>query len=209
VNDGIPAGGPDQRGWTIVLPVKHAEQAKRRLQTPPGVDRLALVRAIAVDSLRAVRSCPLVARLVVVTSDPVVRAAADDMADVVPDPGAGLLEAIRAGVRPGGPLAVLLPDVPALRPADLSTALTACAPHETAFVPDLEGTGTVLLTARRHTGLRPAFGPGSAAAHEAGGAVRLDLELPSLRRDVDTWAALQQARALGVGSATAAATTAA
>jgi 2-phospho-L-lactate guanylyltransferase len=64
----------------------------------------------------------------------------------------------------------------------------------------------VLLAATVPARLSPAFGPGSAARHEVGGAVRLDLDLPSLRRDVDTWEALQQALALGVGPATAAVT---
>jgi 2-phospho-L-lactate guanylyltransferase len=194
-----------------VLPVKHANQAKSRLTTPPGVDRVALARAIALDSLRAARRCTAVRRLVVVTSDPEVAAAAGRFAEVTPDPGAGLLEAVGAGVDRAladgqGPLAVLLADVPALRPPDLAAALAACARHETAFVPDAEGTGTVLLAATVPDRLTPAFGAGSAARHEAGGAVRLDLDLPSLRRDVDTWAALAQALDLGAGPATAAVT---
>ena len=85
-------------------------------------------------------------------------------------------------------------------------ALDSCGRHAAAFVPDAEGTGTVLLAANVPARLFPAFGPGSAARHEAGGAVRLDLDLPSLRRDVDTWEALQQALTLGVGPATAAVT---
>jgi 2-phospho-L-lactate/phosphoenolpyruvate guanylyltransferase len=195
-----------------VLPVKHAEQAKSRLATPPGMDRARLARAIALDCLAAARACPLVDRLVVVTSDPVVGAAARRLDELVDDPGTGLLGAVDAGLhraltdRPAGPLAVLLADVPALRPHDLAAALDECGRYETAFVPDLEGTGTVLLAATASARLSPAFGPGSATRHEAAGAVRLDLDLPSLRRDVDTWDALGQAITLGVGSATAAVT---
>ena len=195
-----------------MLPVKHAEQAKSRLATPPGMDRARLARAIALDCLAAARACPVVDRLVVVTSDPVVGAAAGRLDELEDDPGTGLLGAVDAGVRralagrPAGPLAVLLADVPALRPDDLAAALNACRRYEAAFVPDLEGTGTVLLAATASVRLSPAFGPGSAARHETGGAVRLDLDLPSLRRDVDTWDALGQAIALGVGPATAAVT---
>jgi 2-phospho-L-lactate guanylyltransferase len=202
--------------WTVVLPVKHGEQAKSRLTTPPAVDRLALARAIALDSLAAVLACEPVVRLVVVTSDPVVGDAVSGpqgavRVDVVPDPGAGLPSAIRAGLQAAGQLpaghgvGVLLPDVPALRPDDLAVALGASARHRVAYVPDLEGTGTVLLTGTGHAELNPAFGPRSAARHEAGGAVRLELDLPRLRRDVDTWEALQQALGLGAGPATTAA----
>ena len=70
------------------------------------------------------------------------------------------------------------------------------------FVPDAEGTGTVLLTALTADAMRPEFGADSAAAHQAAGAVRLDLDLPRLRRDVDTPADLQTAVELGVGPRT-------
>jgi 2-phospho-L-lactate guanylyltransferase len=195
-------------GWTVVLPVKHADRAKSRLVPPPGVDRVALARAVALDSVAAVVGCELVSRVVVVTSDPVVGASVRTSADVVPDPAGGLLAAVDAGLQrartatPASPVGVLLADVPALAPADLAVALTACAQHPSAFVPDLEGTGTVLLTASPGTPLTPAFGEGSASRHEAGGAVRLELDLPTLRRDVDTWDALLDAVALGAGDAT-------
>lgn len=193
-----------------MLPVKHGDQAKTRLVTPPDVDRLALARAIAMDSVAAAIDCPAVQRVVVVTSDPAVRTSVAGSCEVVTDPGGGLLPAIDAGLRRvpsvGQPVAVLLADVPALTPETLARALAACDEHDTAFVPDLEGTGTVLLAGHDAHRLRPAFGVSSADRHAAGGAVRLELDLPRLRRDVDTWSALQHALALGVGPATQAAT---
>ena len=74
-----------------------------------------------------------------------------------------------------------------------------------AAVPDTEGTGTVLLAARTPAGLDPAFGAGSFAEHVRRGALPLDLDLPRLRRDVDTPADLEAALALGLGHRTAAA----
>jgi 2-phospho-L-lactate guanylyltransferase len=100
-------------------------------------------------------------------------------------------------------VAVLLGDLPALRPDDLLAALRAAGGHLRAVVPDVEGTGTVLLTARDGASLEPSFGPGSAARHQAAGATRLDLELPHLRTDVDDDRGLAVALALGVGPATA------
>jgi len=210
-------------GWTLVLPVKGGAGAKSRLGAPP-----ALATAIALDCLDAVLGCPDVARVVVVTADDA--AAADARAagaDVVreSDPGAGLRAALRDGLAAAeGPVAVLLADLPALRPADLSTALRAAARalHEPdagrdpaadaasgapamAFVPDADRTGTVLLAGLDPAAVRPAFGPGSAAGHARSGARRLDLPLPRLRRDVDTREDLATALALGVGPRTAAA----
>lgn len=197
----------------MVLPVKGGPSAKSRLGGPPT-----LASAIVQDCLATVTACRDVARVIVVTSDPqaaLLARGAD--ADVVTErrPGTGLVDAVRDGIRAAagrpGPVAVLLPDVPAARPDDLSlalrAALAALATHPEApmaVVPDAEGTGTVLLAARSADGLDPAFGPGSAAEHTHRGAVRLELDLPRLRRDVDTTDDLLTALALGCGPRTAA-----
>jgi 2-phospho-L-lactate guanylyltransferase len=141
-------------------------------------------------------------------------------ATVVPEsrPGSGLVAAIGDGLsaasrRPwcARPAAVLLADLPALRPEDLDAALAAARDAldaegtRMAAVPDADGTGTVLLAARTPARLDPAFGPGSFAEHLRRGAVPLPLDLPRLRRDVDTPADLDAALALGVGPRTASA----
>ena len=244
--------------WTVVLPLKGGPHAKSRLGAPRR-----LATAIALDCLDAVLAAAPdpVGRVIVVTTDPhLARSATTAGASIRPEssPGDGLPAAIRdglAGVE--GPCAVLLGDLPALRPGDLATALlratevlqgnepgddasspaprSAPNPHPLhtgtrvddenpvghgnrvddrsrvdgepgrpamVFVPDAEGTGTVLLAGLEARVLRPAFGAGSAAAHEAAGARRLTLELPRLRRDVDTREDLRTALTLGVGPRT-------
>ncbi len=85
-------------------------------------------------------------------------------------------------------------DLPALRPADLALALAGLPVRaRRGFVPDAAGTGTALLAAPPGVALDPRFGPGSAAAHAASGAVRLDGGWPTLRQDVDTAADLAAA----------------
>jgi 2-phospho-L-lactate guanylyltransferase len=195
--------------WTVVLPLKGGANAKSRLGAPAR-----LATAIALDCLDAVLACDPVGTVVVVTADSRLgELAGAGGALVRPEsvPGAGLPAAIRDGLAGiHGRCAVLLGDLPALRPADLSTALRLAADRLTGelprpgmvFVPDAEGTGTVLLTALRPADLRPAFGPASAAAHQAAGALRLDVDLARLRRDVDTPADLRVAVTLGVGPRT-------
>jgi 2-phospho-L-lactate guanylyltransferase len=196
--------------WRMVLPVKAAQDAKTRLRVPVGVSRPQLARAMALDTLDAVLACAVVAEVVVVTPDPAVAAAAKTAgAIVVGDHGTGLGAAVEQGADAAaalgpGPIAVLLADVPTLRAADLELALRACAEHAAAYVPDAEGTGTVLLAARERGLLRPQFGADSARRHSAY-AVRLDLDLPRLRRDVDVESAMLTAVALGVGRRTTAA----
>jgi 2-phospho-L-lactate guanylyltransferase len=58
-------------GWTVLLPVKVLAQAKSRLAELAGERRHELALALASDTVSAVVACPEVARVIVVTSDPV------------------------------------------------------------------------------------------------------------------------------------------
>ncbi|SBT68290.1 2-phospho-L-lactate guanylyltransferase [Micromonospora sediminicola] len=194
--------------WTVVMPVKRLGAAKSRLRGAlPGVPHEELALALAADTLRAVRACPAVARVLVVTDDPRVGAAATAAgARVVADPGGGLNAAFRHGAALAGPgeaVAALTADLPALRPAELAAALRATEGVR-GFVADAPGGGTVLLAVPAGVPLAPRFGPGSAGAHAAGGALPLVGDWPSLRRDVDTPPDLAAAAGLGVGPRTGA-----
>lgn len=194
--------------WRVVVPVKGGPAAKSRLRVPDGVDRLDLATALALDTVAAAAGAVGPGAVTVVTSDARVTAGLYGLGvEAVADPAEGLNAAVRLGldaVRPGEAAAVLLGDVPALRPEELSAALALALTHLIALVPDAEGTGSVLLAGRPGVRLTPRFGPGSAAAHEAHGAKRLELDLPGLRRDVDDEKSLRAALRLGVGRHTAA-----
>ncbi|MDQ1564674.1 MAG: 2-phospho-L-lactate/phosphoenolpyruvate guanylyltransferase, partial [Actinomycetota bacterium] len=172
--------------WTIVIPVKGTHTAKSRLGASTE-----LAMAIALDSVAAAVAT---ARVIVVTATTASASFEDLGARVVKDPSGGLNAAIRAGIAAagsggagGGPVAVLLGDVPALQAAELAAALALAEQHPLAFVPDADGDGTVLITALTAADHAPAFGAGSRAAHAAAGYLELDLPADSgLRRDVDT-----------------------
>ena len=189
--------------WVVVVPVKTAAAGKTRLAgVLPESHRQALVRAMALDTVAAAVATPGVVRVLVVTADEPVRRGLPDGAEAVDEPSAteappgavepGLDAAVLTGtvraaaLDPAAGVAVLLGDLPALRPDDLAAALHLAAQHPRAVVADAQGTGTTLLTAAPGIGVRHRFGRGSAAAHEAVGHVRLDVpESSSLRRDVD------------------------
>lgn len=191
--------------WGLVLAVKLLPLAKSRLRPLDQVTRAELALAFAGDALAAVLACPAVCRTVLVTSDPRAAAAlrhADVL--VVEDPGGGLDAAFVHGAShlpPGLAAASLTADLPCLRPTDLTLALAQVRGR--GFVADTAGTGTTLLAADAGHRLLPSYGPGSAARHEATGAVRLNA-LPGLARDVDTREDLGHALRLGVGPRTAA-----
>jgi 2-phospho-L-lactate guanylyltransferase len=192
--------------WIVVVPVKRLESAKTRLRgAVPGVAHDRLVLAVVQDTVAAALACRDVADLLVVTSDPAVARAVGDLgARAVPDePDAGLNPALAHGGRlaGGGPVVALAGDLPALRPAELSAALSATGGRR-GFVPDAAGTGTTLLASPTGTGLDPRFGPGSARAHAGSGARTLTGPWPSLRRDVDTGPDLAAAATIGLGTRT-------
>lgn len=198
--------------WSIVVPVKPLIRAKTRLAAAAGPYRADLAAAVACDTVSAALRCPLVARVVVVTADPVpARRLAALGAHVVPDPGRGLNIALRHGaaeavrLAPDEAIGALQADLPALRPAELETALACAAEFEQSFVPDAAEVGTTFYGVRPGVPFRPRFGGDSRLRHLSGGAKELVPEgIVSVRRDVDTPADLRAALALGVGPATAA-----
>jgi 2-phospho-L-lactate guanylyltransferase len=196
--------------WSVVVPAKRLAFAKTRLRplTSAGGSPSAhadLVLALLADTVAAALACPVVGGVLVVTDDPAAAAEVTRLgARTVPDePDSGLNPALEHGARTaGGPaVAALSSDLPALGPGELAAALAAAEAAPRCFVADAHGTGTTLLTAVG-TPLRPAFGPGSAAAHRAGGAVELSGDWPGLVRDVDTAADLRAALKLGTGTRT-------
>lgn len=211
-----------------VIPVKRLAEAKTRLRGAlAGSAHERLVLAMAEDTVAAVRACPCVREVLVVTDDPAAGAVlARHGARVIPDaPAAGLNAAAAYGVAAcsgsGRWSAVLTGDLPALRPTELMAALRAAASGSSpggaraggaagsarapgrSFVADAAGTGTTLLAAPPGVAPAPRFGLRSAAAHATSGARLLPGDWPSLRRDVDTVADLVEAARLGLGPRTA------
>lgn len=202
----------DAPAWQLVVPVKELYGAKSRLAGPSmtALERAELALAFALDTVETALSCSLVRSVVVVTGDEAAAAALRDTGvEIVPDPDRGGLNAAIvaavAAVPAGQPVGVLLADLPALDARVLGTALRRAGRHRLAFVADASGHGTTLLTAISRQLLRPSFGHGSAAAHEALGARRIcGNGLERLRRDVDVEADLWTVAAMGVGRHTAA-----
>jgi 2-phospho-L-lactate guanylyltransferase len=202
-------------GVGLIIAVKRLDAAKSRLGSLFGGDtRERVVLAMLVDTITAARAVPAVDSITVVTPDPVVAAAVEELgAGVVADPTpAGhrdpLNNAILAacGSVPGAAsnIVVLQGDLPALRSSELSEAVASAAMHPRSFVADRQGGGTAALFAFG-VGPQPLFGADSARRHRESGAVELVGDWPGLRCDIDTPADLSAARLLGVGAATAAA----
>lgn len=196
--------------WVVVMPIRRFVDGKQRLSA--RADRAALAEAFARDTVTAVAASPRVRMLLVVTDDPHL---VDDLTLPVAvtvrlQQAPGLNNAIATGLRtsqdswPDYGQAVLLGDLPALRPEDLERTLELAEDVPLGVVPDARGTGTVMITAQPGLPLLPAFGVGSAARHRDLGH-RLIRGTERLRRDVDTPEDLEIALRLGVGPFTRAA----
>lgn len=190
---------PRTTSWWVVVPVKGGPGAKSRLRR--SLDDSAVVAAVAHDTLDVTARVVGADHVLVVTAEPDETAYARAAGHVVVrDPGTGLNEACVAAVDTAHAagavhVAVLLGDHPALTPTELESALRLGEEHATFFVPDHSGTGTALVGST--TGRVPelAFGPGSAGRHDGLGHVRLEVEAPGLRYDVDDEHSLRWAMA--------------
>ncbi|WP_459718519.1 2-phospho-L-lactate guanylyltransferase [Actinophytocola sp. KF-1] len=197
-----------ERGADLVVPIKRLDRAKSRLRGAVPPDQHAeLVLALLVDTVTAAISADGVRRVLVVCEDERVPAALlGTGVECVDQRGLpGLNAALTFGAEalrtPASTVGALQADLPALRPADLSAAIEEAAGRR-AYCADRPATGTTLLLAAPGEPLNPRFGPGSAGAHAATGAVRVGAGLPSLRCDVDTEDDLGAAAGLGLGVAT-------
>ena len=193
--------------WTVVIPVKALPAAKSRL-TPATADPAAhrrLVEAIRADTIDAVLAAPGVARVLLVADRPdgAPLRPLETLVQTRPGLNGAIRDAAEHAARhwPADGFAVLVGDLPALRPDELADALTVAAPAG-GFVRDAAGPGTPMLATPPGHAPQPRFGAGSAAAHASGVA-----ELaagPGLRLDVDTADDLDAATTLGLGPATSA-----
>jgi 2-phospho-L-lactate/phosphoenolpyruvate guanylyltransferase len=217
---------PALLSWSLVIPVKVLAQAKSRLTGLTRTARSDLALAMAADTIAAATTAATVASVLVVTDDPAVTEIATGLGALVHAdvPAAGLNEALAYGAAqaqarwPERGRAGLAGDLPAARPEELTAALAAAARLGAAFVPDADGTGTVLYAAAPGVEFQPRFGPGSRDRHLATGAAeigpaeivataRIDVSeehaaLAGLRRDVDTVNDLRRAAKLGLGQRT-------
>jgi 2-phospho-L-lactate/phosphoenolpyruvate guanylyltransferase len=193
----------------VLVPVKPPSVGKSRLVGLPTDRRRELAGAFALDTASACLATPGVGVVLVVTDD---AAFSRDLTalgcEAVPDGAAGDLNAcLRLAAAEARrrwprltPVAVCA-DLPALRPADLGSALDALPAGVASFVADAAGTGTTMYAAR-HEAFDPRFGPESRAAHLTGGAVPVAGDLLSLRQDVDDLDDLRRVLQLGVGPRT-------
>jgi len=198
--------------YCLIVPVKPPARAKSRLAPLGDGAREALAAAFVVDTVSAALESPLVGAVLVVTDDHRLAMGISDLGvHVIPDAVSDDLNEslVQAGAEaarrwPELAPAAICADLPALSADDLTAALTAAASHDAAVVGDVNGDGTTLLVARSLETFTPRFGGGSRTAHvEAGAHDLVDIDVPTLRRDVDTPADLRDALALGVGARTA------
>lgn len=193
--------------YALVVPVKRLAEAKSRLVGLTPIQRQLLAFGFALDTLNAASRCAQVSKLVVVTDEVQIRRRFRRQRGwtVLADPGAGLNTAISHGTAyvaaryPTLSVAVLMADLPALRPDELDEALTEARQHPLAFVADSDGIGTTLFAARQAWSAATCFGTRSAARHLELGAVPVGARVPTVRRDVDTVQDVAGAMALGTG----------
>jgi 2-phospho-L-lactate guanylyltransferase len=157
-----------------VLPVKHFDDAKQRLDKALNAGtRRALAEAMVSDVLHALRRCTRVDAVVVVTGEHAAEALARAYdAEAIPDDDRGHSHAARSGIdwaiERGFERVLLVPgDCPTLDPAELDELVReGMSAPDVVIVPDRHGSGTNALLLAPPDVIAPSFGPGSRARHE-------------------------------------------
>jgi 2-phospho-L-lactate/phosphoenolpyruvate guanylyltransferase len=181
-----------------VLPVKHFDDAKQRLDRALNAGtRRALAEAMVSDVLHALRRATRVDAVIVVTGEHAAEALARAYdAEAIPDDDRGHSHAARSGVdwalERGFERALLVPgDCPTLDAAELDELIAeGMSAPDVVIVPDRHGSGTNALLLAAPDVIAPSFGPGSRARHEEAAEAaqaRWRIAQPrSLTLDVDT-----------------------
>jgi 2-phospho-L-lactate guanylyltransferase len=194
-----------------VVPARALSDAKSRLRRglpQAAVERLCL--AMLGDVVEALARVPGIARVVVVTPDAALAAAARAAgaeAWLRPDPGLNAaIEAAAARAAPGPEdgVLVVLGDVAGARPEELARLLAALPGRGVALAPSRDGGTCALLRVPRDV-IAAGFGPDSARVHREraarAGVACVELALPSLAIDVDEPEDLAALQASGGGGA--------
>lgn len=187
----MTAAGPPV---SVVVLAKDTRAAKSRLRLP-GNERRQVALLLAASTVRTALAAQPVGAVFVVTGDPAIAEDALQVgAEVVAVPrllgmnrAAGLGHGRALAARPHAPVAVMVADLPDLRPDDLDLVVAEFVKtEEPLFVSDRTGSGTTLVI--HGPGHCPGygFGRGSAATHRMLGYRRARCMPASLRRDLDT-----------------------
>jgi 2-phospho-L-lactate guanylyltransferase len=181
-----------------VLPVKALAQAKGRLASVlPESVRQRLVLAMLEDVLAAVAQVDGITRMVVVTPDAAVaRIAEIGGAVIVPEPGAGQLNAavetgIAFALSHGAARALVLPaDIPLASTGELAGLVgSRTTTPSVTLVPSHDSNGTNALLLAPPSVITPCYGPGSYLQHMSQAMARqIDvnvLHLAGVARDID------------------------
>jgi 2-phospho-L-lactate guanylyltransferase len=187
--------------------MKGLASAKSRMGLEPEQRRY-LALAMLGDVLQAVKETPEVSDVVVCTSDPQILDECPGESIWLTSANGDLNSDIEeALVEPwarerGRPTAVVVADLPCLRPTDLETVLQRAEQGRMAFVASCDG-GTTILTASDPRRLVVRFGSSSAAVHRRWYRdVSAEVGI-GCRLDVDTVDALSWGHRVGLGRRTA------
>jgi len=190
--------------WSIFLPLKHFSAGKSRLGTIPTDFRISLIKAMASDLIDALLQVPNIANITIVGVDHrELTNAENPKLNSFPilepiDINSDLMVAIGELNR----IAIFLPDLPSVKPAEISLALELAAHQKTSFIADLNSIGTTCFFST--VGKVPTyFGLNSAAAHRAAYAIELaDPQFVGIKADCDDWSDLLEINPVDLGHST-------
>ncbi len=146
---------------------------------------------MANDVIHELRMCPLIEQITLVGTDhlEVTQFIDVHINSFIPKEPLGINRDVTSALKDESKIAILLPDLPALKHQEISLALELADQSPTSFIRDFEGSGTTFYACRDREKFLPNFGAQSAQKHLSTGAIEItDKLFMGIRRDCDSWA---------------------
>ena len=185
------ASKPNEQ-WSVFLPLKQFSAGKSRLGNIPADFRISLIKAIASDLIDALLQVSSITSITVVGIDHQLLTNATN-ARLNSYPIAEPIDInsdLQISIGEVNRFAVFLPDLPSVKPAEITLAFELASAQQTSFIADQNGLGSTAFFGT--TGkVQTHFGANSAAAHRAAGAHELiNPSFKGIKADCDDWSDL-------------------
>ncbi len=190
--------------WDVFLPLKQFAAGKSRLSTIPDDFRVSLIKAMAIDLIDALLQTPQIASITIVGVDheELTNSASPKLKSFPISEPVDINSDLQMAIGDSKRVAIFLPDLPSVTPAEISEALELASAHRTSFIADQNSIGSTAFFSTVGK-VATHFGTNSAAAHRSSQSFELiDSIFKGIKADCDDWSDLLAIETSDLGQAT-------
>jgi 2-phospho-L-lactate guanylyltransferase len=190
--------------WDVFLPLKQFNAGKSRLGNIPADFRVSLIKAMAVDLIDVLIQVPQISSITIVGVDheQLTDAANPRLKSFPISQPVDINSDLQIAIGDSKLIAIFLPDLPSVKPSEISKALELASGNRTSFIADQNSIGSTAFFSTVGKVVTH-FGINSAAAHRSAQAFELiDPQFKGIKADCDDWSDLLAINTSDLGHAT-------